>query len=93
MREFAPAVRRLFPEPAYQVGCGGSHIWLHRAEGAGRFIIIGVQKPRIKRSKRTPEVWQSEVMPAPGLIEQGRKKYERLLKAHAQVQRPAAAAD
>ena len=43
--------------------------------GAARFIIIGVQK------KSPLEVWQFEVTPAPGLIEQGRKKYERLLKA------------
>ena len=51
-----------------------------------------IWRPRIKRLKRTPEVWQFEVTPGPGFIEQGRKKYERLLKAHAQVQRPAAAA-
>lgn len=49
--------------------------------GAARFIIIGVQKPRIKRFQQTPEVWQFEATPAPGLIEQGRKKYERLMKA------------
>ena len=46
--------------------------------GAARFVIIGVQK------KAPFEVWRFEVMPAPGLIEQGRKKYERLLRAHAQ---------
>ena len=40
VRDLAPAVRRLFPEPAYQVGCGGSHIWLHRAEGTGRLACI-----------------------------------------------------
>ena len=40
VRDLAPAVRRLFPEPAYQVGCGGSHIWLHRAEEAGRLACI-----------------------------------------------------
>ena len=45
--------------------------------GAARFII-GVQK------KSPFEVWQLEVTPAPGLIEQGRKKYERLLKAFVQ---------
>ena len=49
--------------------------------GAARFIIIGVQKPRIKRFQQTPEVWHFEATPAPGLIEQGRKKYERLMKA------------
>ena len=47
---------------------------------AARFIIIGVQK-------RTPfEVWQFEVTPAPGLIEQSRKKYERPIKAFLQQQ-------
>ena len=54
--------------------------------GAARFIIIGVQKPRIKRLQHPPEVWQFEVTPAPGLLEQGRKKYERLLKAFRQQQ-------
>ena len=47
---------------------------------AARFIIIGVQK------KSPFEVWQFEVTPAPGLIEQGRKKYERLMKAILQQQ-------
>lgn len=52
--------------------------------GAARFVIIGVQK------KAPFEVWRFEVMLAPGLIEQGRKKYERLLKLCAQQQlRPA----
>ena len=45
--------------------------------GAARFIIIGVQK------KSPFEVWQFEVTPAPGLIEQGRKKYNTLLRHHA----------
>ncbi|WP_310391354.1 hypothetical protein [Hymenobacter sp.] len=40
VRDLAPAVRRLFPEPAYQVGCGGSHIWLHRAEESSRLACI-----------------------------------------------------
>ena len=40
VRNLAPAVRQLFPEPAYLVGCGGSHIWLHRAEGTGRLACI-----------------------------------------------------
>ena len=48
--------------------------------GAARFIIIGVQK------KAPFEVWQFEMTEAPGLIEQGRKKYERLLKVYAQQQ-------
>ena len=47
---------------------------------AARFIIIGVQK------KSPFEVWQFEVTPAPGFLEQGRKKYERLLKVYAQQQ-------
>jgi hypothetical protein len=52
--------------------------------GAARFIIIGVQK------KAPFEVWQFEVNAAPGLMEQGRKKYEHLLKVCAQQQpRPA----
>ena len=54
--------------------------------GAARFIIIGVQKPRLKRLQQVPEVWQFEITPAPGLIEQGRKKYERLMKAYVQQQ-------
>ncbi|HEX8429196.1 hypothetical protein [Hymenobacter sp.] len=40
LRDLAPAVRQLFPEPAYLVGCGGSHIWLHRADEAGRLACI-----------------------------------------------------
>ena len=40
VRDLAPAVRRLFPEPAYLVGCGGSHIWLRRAGDAGRLSCI-----------------------------------------------------
>ena len=40
LRELAPAVRQLFPEPAYQVGCGGSHIWLHRADESARLACI-----------------------------------------------------
>ena len=40
VRDLAPEVRRLFPEPAYQVGCGGSHIWLHRAEEGQRLACI-----------------------------------------------------
>ncbi|MGI4886166.1 MAG: PD-(D/E)XK nuclease-like domain-containing protein [Janthinobacterium lividum] len=48
--------------------------------GAARFIIIGVEK------KAPFEVWQFEMTEAPGLIEQGRKKYERLLKVYAHQQ-------
>ena len=48
--------------------------------GATRFLIIGVQK------KGNPsgvyEVWRVELTAMPGLIEQGRKKYTRLLRAH-----------
>ena len=40
LRDLAPAVRQLFPEPAYLVGCGGSHIWLHRAHEAQRLAFI-----------------------------------------------------
>ena len=48
---------------------------------AARFIIIGVQKPRLKQWQQMPEVWQFEATPAPGLVEQCRKKNERLRKA------------
>ena len=40
LRDFAPQVRQLFPEPAYQVGCGSSHIWLHRAAELNRLVLI-----------------------------------------------------
>ncbi|GAB2874222.1 hypothetical protein [Hymenobacter ruber] len=40
VRDLAPDVRRLFPEPAYQVGCGGSHVWLHRADEPQRLACI-----------------------------------------------------
>ena len=40
LRDLAPAVRQLFPEPAYEVGCGGSHIWLHRADESQRLACI-----------------------------------------------------
>ena len=30
LRDLAPAVRALFPAPAYEIGCGSAHIWLHR---------------------------------------------------------------
>ena len=49
--------------------------------GAARFLIIGVQK------KAPFEVWRFELTPAPGLLAQGRKKYERLLRAYADQQR------
>lgn len=45
--------------------------------GAARFLIIGVRK------KAPFEVWQFEATPAPGLLAQGRKKYERLFRAYA----------
>ena len=55
--------------------------------GAARFIIIGVQKKNAHKAFSCPfEVWQFEVTPAPGLIKQGRKKYERLMKAFLQQQ-------
>ncbi|MFD1469394.1 hypothetical protein ACFQ48_14275 [Hymenobacter caeli] len=40
LRDFAPAVRQLFPEPAYRVGCGSAHLWLHRAADATRLALI-----------------------------------------------------
>jgi hypothetical protein len=46
--------------------------------GATRFLIIGVQK------KAPHEVWRVELTATPDLIEQGRKKYSRLLRAHAE---------
>lgn len=44
LRDLAPKVRELFPEPAYAVGCGGCHIWLHRTgENAARVALILVK--------------------------------------------------
>ena len=40
LRDLAPAVRQFFPEPAYEVGCGGSHIWLHRADEEQRLACV-----------------------------------------------------
>ena len=40
LRDFAPQVRQLFPEPAYLVGCGSAHIWLHRAADPQRLALI-----------------------------------------------------
>ena len=40
LRDLAPQVRQLFPEPAYLVGCGSSHIWLHRAANPQRLALI-----------------------------------------------------
>ncbi|GAB3843227.1 hypothetical protein [Hymenobacter jeollabukensis] len=40
LRNLAPVVRRLFPAPAYQVGCGGAHIWLHRQDDPQRLACI-----------------------------------------------------
>lgn len=40
LRDFAPAVRQLFPEPAYLVGCGSAHTWLHRAADPQRLALI-----------------------------------------------------
>lgn len=40
LRDLAPAVRQLFPEPTYEVGCGGSHIWLHRTDDEHRLACI-----------------------------------------------------
>ena len=38
--DLAPEVRRLFPAPGYQVGCGSSHIWLHRTADPHRLACI-----------------------------------------------------
>jgi hypothetical protein len=40
LRDMAPAMRHLFPEPQYLVGCGSSHIWLHRTADAHRLAFI-----------------------------------------------------
>ncbi|MFD2717458.1 hypothetical protein ACFST9_01945 [Hymenobacter monticola] len=40
LRDLAPQVRQLFPEPAYLVGCGSAHIWLHRAADPNRLALI-----------------------------------------------------
>ena len=40
LRDLAPAVRQLFPAPTYLVGCGSSHIWLHRAADPNRLALI-----------------------------------------------------
>ena len=40
VRDFTPQVRQLFPEPAYLVGCGSAHIWLHRATDPQRLALI-----------------------------------------------------
>ncbi len=40
LRDLAPQVRQLFPEPAYMVGCGSSHIWLHRAADQQRLALF-----------------------------------------------------
>ncbi|SDY30335.1 PD-(D/E)XK nuclease-like domain-containing protein [Hymenobacter psychrophilus] len=44
---------------------------------ADRFLIVGVQK------KAPHAIWVFELTTAPLLLEQGRKKYRRLLRAHA----------
>ena len=40
VRDLAPAVRQLFPETAYLVGCGSAHVWLHRAADTTRLALI-----------------------------------------------------
>jgi hypothetical protein len=40
LRDLAPDVRQLFPEPAYLVGCGSAHIWLHRTNDPNRLALI-----------------------------------------------------
>ena len=39
LRELAPSVRDVMG-PGYQVGCGGSHIWLRRTGNPARLAII-----------------------------------------------------
>ena len=40
LRDLAPAVHALFPPPAYEVGCGSAHIWLHRTADRQRLALI-----------------------------------------------------
>ena len=40
LSDLAPAIRQLFPEPAYRVGCGGAHIWLARADDPQLLALI-----------------------------------------------------
>jgi hypothetical protein len=40
LRDLAPQVRQFFPEPAYLVGCGSAHIWLHRTADPQRLALI-----------------------------------------------------
>ena len=40
LRDVAPQIRQLFPEPAYVVGCGSSHIWLHRVADSQRLALF-----------------------------------------------------
>ena len=40
LRDLAPAVHQIFPEPAYLVGCGSAHIWLHRTNDPNRLALI-----------------------------------------------------
>ena len=40
VRDLALGVRALFPEPAYLVGCGSAHIWLHRAADPNRLALV-----------------------------------------------------
>ena len=49
--------------------------------GATRFLIIGVQKKA--GPLRGNQVWRVELAATPGLIEQGRKKYNTLLRHYA----------
>ena len=40
LHDLAPTVRQFFPAPAYLVGCGSAHIWLHRAIDPHRLALI-----------------------------------------------------
>ena len=54
--------------------------------GTTRFLIIGVQKKA--GPLRGNEVWRVELTNTPGLIEQGRKKDNTLLRHHARQAHP-----
>jgi hypothetical protein len=40
LRDLAPTIRKFFPEPAYLVGSGSSHIWIHRRNDLQRLVCI-----------------------------------------------------
>lgn len=40
LRDLATAIQQLLPPPAYLTGCGGAHIWVHRAADPHRLALI-----------------------------------------------------